>query len=188
MDRKLHRVCVVKSSAGFSLLETLVAITLLTVGVCSLAQLFVISARANQRAHAITTASVLAQQKMEQLRALMWGVDDLGRALTDTTSDTTTMPERPAGGVGLSPSPGNTLAMDTPGYCDFVDAFGELVDAGAGPSSVPAASVYTRRWSITRVPANPDNTIVVQVRVIATTPWGQGESASIVGVRTRRGA
>ncbi len=177
-----------KSSAGFSLLETLVAITLLTVGVCSLAQLFVISARANQRAHVMTTASVLAQQKMEQLRALMWGLDDLGRALTDTTSNTTTVPESSVGGVGLSPSPGNTLAMDAPGYCDFVDAFGGLVDGGASSSSAQAASVYTRRWSITRVPADPDNTIVIQVRVIATTPWGQGESASLVGVRTRRGA
>ncbi len=136
----------------------------------------------------MTTISVLAQQKMEQLRALTWGVDDLGRPLTDTTSDTTTVPERPAGGTGLSPSPGNTLAMDTPGYCDFVDAFGGLLDEGASTSRARTASVYTRRWSITRVPADPDNTIVIQVRVIATTPWGQGESASIVGVRTRRGA
>lgn len=128
------------------------------------------------------------QAGQEQLRALTWGLDDLGRALTDTTSDTTTVPERPSGGMGLSPSPGNTLATDTPGYCDFVDAFGGLLDGGAIAASAPTGSVYTRRWSITRVPADPDNTIVIQVRVIARTPWGQGESASLVGVRTRRGA
>ena len=43
---------------GFSLLETLVATTLMTVALASLAQLFLISTKANQSARLTTTASV----------------------------------------------------------------------------------------------------------------------------------
>ena len=177
----------VKAETGFSLLETLVAVTLLSIGVGALAQLSVISADANRRARAITTASVLAQQKMEQLRALTWRFDPLGLRVSDETSDTSVTPEAPTGGTGLSVSPAASLATNTPGYCDFVDPSGRLLGDGGGGSEVPANALYIRRWSIAGVPADPENTIAIQVLVTTTGAQHSGESARLVSVRTRRG-
>ena len=63
---------------GFSLIEVLVATTVTTIGTLALAQLCVMSMRMNQDARATTFATVLASQKMEQLRALAWASDALG--------------------------------------------------------------------------------------------------------------
>lgn len=91
-------------SSGFSLLEVLVATTIMLVGVAALAQLAVLAARANRTAHTTTVAAVLAQQKMEQLR-----------------------------GLGLSPSPAGALGQNTTGYCDFVDGNGRVLGGGTTP-------------------------------------------------------
>src|SRR6266540_4803072 len=104
---------------GFSLIEVLAATTILTVALAALAQLFAISAKSNSSAKATTFASVLAQQKMEQLRGLTWGYDALGLPLTDTTTNISVMPET-AGGHGLTPSPTAALSQNTVGYCDFL--------------------------------------------------------------------
>ncbi len=140
------------------------ATSLLVVAVASLAQLFVISVRANARARVTTYASVLAQQKMEQLRGLTWGFDPLGLPLTDTTTDVSVTPERAAAGRGLSPSPADadTLGVNTDGYCDFLDGSGRWL---AGGATAPAGTIFVRRWSVEPLPTNPNNTIVLQVLV-----------------------
>jgi len=109
---------------GFSILEVLMATTILTVGLAALAQLFAISTRANFSAKTTSTAAILAQQKMEQLRALTWGFDVLGLPLSDYSSDTTVIPEAPTGGKGLTPSPPDVLKSNQDGYCDFLDRYG----------------------------------------------------------------
>ena len=83
---------------GFSLVEVLLATTLLTVAIASLAQLFAISTRANTNARLTTFTTVLAQQKMEQLRSLTWGFDSQGLPLTDTSTNITAAVEAPTGG------------------------------------------------------------------------------------------
>src|SRR5882762_10349392 len=136
-----------RREGGFSLLEVLVATTLMAVGLTALAQLFGVSTRANHSAKATTYASVLAQQKMEQLRGLTWGFDTLGLPLTDTTTDVSVTPERAAAGRGLSPSPAGaaTLGVNTDGYCDFLDGSGRWL---AGGATAPAGAIFVRRWSV----------------------------------------
>ena len=63
---------------GFALLDALLASTLLVVGVLSLAQIFALAARANGTARHLTIASVLAAQKIEELRSMPWRVPDEG--------------------------------------------------------------------------------------------------------------
>jgi hypothetical protein len=170
------------------LLEVLIATTILTAAVVSLAQLFVIATRANSSARAATYASVLAQQKMEQLRGLAWGFDPQGLPFSDVSTDITVTPERSNGGVGLSPSPSNTLTMSTAGYCDYVDAFGSSLGGG---STAPAGTVYVRRWSIEALPANPADSLVLQVLVTRAGNRGAAarrlpNEARIVSVKTRK--
>ncbi len=57
---------------GFSLVEALVAATVLTVGLVSLAQLMILARSGGQAAWVTTAASILAQDQMEQLRTIVW--------------------------------------------------------------------------------------------------------------------
>src|SRR6185369_13200459 len=118
--------------SGFSLIEVMVATGLLVTALVTLAQLFVISTRSNLGSHNTTYAAVLAEQKLEELRALAWGYDTQGLALSDTTTNTTVSPETPTGGTGLSPSPSTSLQSNTSGYVDYVDSFGNKLDDGDG--------------------------------------------------------
>jgi len=181
---------------GFSIIEVVVATSLLTVAVLALAQLFTISTRANVSAKTTTFATLLAQQKMEQLRGLTWGFDALGLPQTDTTTDISLVPEAQAAGGrrGLSPSPVGALGQNTPGYCDFVDKNGNTLGACGTPN--PAA-YYVRRWAVEPLPTNPNNTVVLQVLVARNLSRGAADQivdtvkrlpdeARIISVKTRK--
>ena len=178
--------------SGFSLVEVMVATGLLATALVSLAQLFVISTRSNIGSHNTTYTSVLAGQKLEELRALAWGYDTQGLPLSDTTTDTSVFPETPAGGTGLSPSPASSLQSNTAGYVDYVDSFGNKLGTGVSP---PNQAIYTRRWSITPLPTNPNNTLVIQVLVTRNRNRGVAdegavmrlpEEARMITVKTRK--
>src|SRR5712692_7903828 len=89
------------TEAGFSLAEVIVATGILSVAIASLGQLFAISTASNRGARHTTHATVLASQKMEQLRGLTFGFDTLGLPLTDVSTDVTVDPPVPEGGTGL---------------------------------------------------------------------------------------
>ncbi|PWT80245.1 MAG: hypothetical protein C5B57_12545 [Blastocatellia bacterium] len=163
MDRELHRPLAMER--GFSLVEALFATTILAVGIGALSQLFLAAVRANQIATSTTLTTVLASQKLEQLRALAWTVDVSGASRSDTSTDTAAFPEQPAGGTGLHPSGADTLAQNTAGYCDFLDATGRIVGAGA---SAPATLAFVRRWSIEPIP-NASDLLAIQVSVMPVT-------------------
>jgi prepilin-type N-terminal cleavage/methylation domain-containing protein len=183
---------------GFSLVEVLFALVVLSVAVSGLAHLFTVAAYTNARAHATTYAAVLAQQKMEQLRGLAYGFDPSGVAVTDVDTDITVQPELPSGGAGLQSSPPGALAADTVGYVDYVDASGAtLGGVTAGP---PPGTAYIRRWSVEPLPSSA-NTMVLQVLVMRAGPRDaddnradnrnvQGrrsaEQARLVSVKTRK--
>lgn len=180
--------------SGFSLVEVLVATGLLTASIVSLAQLFAVSTRSNLSSRSTTYASVLAEQKIEELRGLTWGFDSLGLPVTDMTTDTAVTPETPAGGTGLTPSPSTALRENTSGYVDYVDMFGNKV--GTGGTSPPGNAIYTRRWTVEPLPTNPNNTIIIQVLVTPIRDRGNAaesgsvarlpDEARIVTVKTRK--
>lgn len=151
------------SSRGFSLVEVLVSMGLLTVVSLGVAQLFGLSTRANYTAKGQTTTTVLAEQKLEELRSLMWGFDTegLGLPVSDTTTNLAVYPHT-SNGTGLNPTPAGSLEENTAGCVDFLDANGAWVGTGLTP---PGNAVYIRRWAIQPLPTNPNNTLVLQVLV-----------------------
>lgn len=158
---------------GFSLLETVIATGLIAGAITALAQMFAISVANNISARSGSYATVLAGQKMEQLRGLTWGFDTIGLPAADLTTDTTAPIDVPGGGTGLSPSPGGTLTANTAGYVDYVDQFGHILGGG---ETMPARAVYTRRWSIASLPGHPD-TLVLQVLVTRHANRGSTDAA-----------
>ena len=183
------------SSRGFSLVEVLVAMGILTAVSLGVAQLFALSAKNNLTAKGQTSTTSMAEQKLEQLRALTWGFDLAGEGLpvTDTTTNLTVNPPQ-HNGTGLNPSPSDSLERNTDGFVDFLDANGQWVGTGTTP---PGSAVYIRRWSITPLPTNPNNTIVIEVLVTpvsnemarvtsAFTRTRMSGDALIVTVKTRK--
>jgi prepilin-type N-terminal cleavage/methylation domain-containing protein len=112
-----------KSSAesGFTLVESLIAILILTTGLLSLAQVLTFTVMASktygQDAAKITAA---AQDKMEELTNLDF---------TDTTTNLTVDPPYTTDGVGLTE--GGSIPPTTPatGYVDYLDASGARTTA-----------------------------------------------------------
>jgi prepilin-type N-terminal cleavage/methylation domain-containing protein len=177
---------------GFSLIEVLVATAILTIGVTALAQLVTIAMRVNASARATTSAVLLAQAKMEQLRSLAWGVDANGAPISDLTSDVAAMPDASSGGVGLTPSPPDALVAMRAGYYDFVDSSGHALGGGGAP---PADARYLRRWSIEPVDAFAESTLTLRVRVTRVQGSASGavigasrqpDEARLVSIKTRK--
>ena len=165
----------VMSDRGFTLLEVLVATTLLFVAVAALAGLSVMATQANAHAKTTTFAALLAARKIEELRALSWGYDALGNPRSDS---------------GLAASPSDALDQNTSGYCDFLDPGGALLGGGTSP---PTQTAFVRRWSIQPLPSNPANVLVVQVVVRRLRSGAAGgavvstDEAALATVRTRTG-
>jgi prepilin-type N-terminal cleavage/methylation domain-containing protein len=193
-------------SRGFSLIEVAMATSLMAILALGVAQLFAVGALANLRAKNQTSLSLLAVQKMEQLKALQWGFDQgpdaLGLAMSDLATDLsqcrwTSSPEHcatmnamiPAAGNGLNPSPDGTLDANTAGYVDYLDRNGNWMGNGA---VMPPAAHYARRWAIEPLPTNPHNTLVLQVRVLTREAAGANAVAARIGgvtlvsVKTRK--
>jgi len=179
---------------GFSLVEVLFALVVLSVAVSGLAHLFTVAAYTNARARATTYAAVLAQQKMEQLRGLAYGFEPGGGAVTDVETDITVQPELPAGGAGLQSSPPGALADNTVGYVDYVDASGASL--GGAAAVPPPGAAYVRRWSVESLPSSA-NTMVLQVLVMRARPRDaadnrispsgrSAEESRLVSVKTRK--
>ena len=108
----------IRGARGCSLIEVLVSIGILTVAVVALAQLTVIAARANLQAGRTSFATVIAQEKIEEI-----------------------LPEDLAPNL----SPAGALTTSVGGWFDFVDRHGRSVGTGARP---PSGSGYLRRWSV----------------------------------------
>jgi type II secretory pathway pseudopilin PulG len=111
---------------GFSLIETIVAAGIVAGAFAALAQMFALSSAKNTAARNGSSAMVLAGQKMEQLRGLVWGID---------------LDE------------GGDLGASAPGFADYADQAGNLLSSGGG---IPAGTVYVRRWSVTAMPSKSD--------------------------------
>ena len=168
------------SNRGFSLIEVVISMGLLTTVCLGVAQLFAVSTHANRVARDQTSTSAMAEQKMEQIRSLTWGFDlqGLGLPVTDTTTNLAVYPHQ-ANGPGLNPSPSDSLEQNTQFYVDYLDATGAYVGTGA---DVPGEAAFVRRWSITPLPTNPNNTIVIRVLVSPVS----NENARRVSAQARR--
>jgi hypothetical protein len=164
-----------KDARGSTLVEALVATVILTTGLLTMAGLVRVATATNTVARNGTLAGVLAEQKIEQLRALAWEFDVSGMPVSDVSTDTAVQPESPSGGTGLQSSP-LSLQQNTPGFVDHVDGGGRIVGRGAQP---PLAAVYTRRWSIEPMPSSAGPAVLIQVLVTSVRNRGRADQGAV---------
>ncbi len=175
----MHRPPPRSSSAGFTILEVVVALVLLAGALSGVAGLLTVSFTAARQARVQTSTTLLAVQKLEQLRSLTWASDAAGLPESDLETDLCVDPPG-AGGTGLHPSPGTALTQNVSGYVDYLGRRGEWVGTGVTP---PSQAVYARRWSIEPLVEDPADTLVLQVLVTAA-PWSGASAGRLPGDAT----
>ncbi len=166
-------------ASGFTLLEVLIALTLLTGSLLVAFQVMGVAAKATESARATTLGTTLASQKIEQLRALGWGMASDGTPAEDFDSDAARWPVGSTGGNGLAPSAPGTLATDTPGYVDYLDVRGQWIGAGGSP---PGPAAFTRRWSVEPGGAAFPATLLLRVVVLRRGAATRGGGANWVPI------
>jgi len=139
------------SLRGATLIEALVATCVLTTGVLAMAKLMTIATTANLSARSSTVAAILAEERVEQLRAL--------------------------GRIGLDVSPPSALQRNTPGFVDYVDAYG--VSVGGGGEAPPQA-IYSRRWSVEPLAGHAGSAFLIQVLVTPYRDRGRADQGDVL--------
>ena len=131
-----------KSESGFTLIEVLIAIVILSIGLLSLAQMIVLATRANSLSGRMTASAALARERLERLKAAPFYTNPAIRARNPVLQD----------GGDVDAGGGN--------YVQFYDADGQPVAAGTG--------IYEVRWEINSVisPGLPLEMLEIRVRCL----------------------
>ncbi len=160
------------SDAGFALLEVLITAGLVVTVAAGSSHILSIATRAAHSARVRSIESMLAAEKIEQLRSLAWthtttASPSISISSSDFTSDLSTDPATD-GGPGLLASPPGTLEADVPQYVDYLDGVGRIASGG----TLPAAAVFIRRWAVRPLASDPDNLLVFTVVGTTRAPGG----------------
>jgi prepilin-type N-terminal cleavage/methylation domain-containing protein len=126
---------------GFTLIEVMVAIMILTVGLLALAQMMVLATNSNSLSGRMTSASALAKEQMERLKATPFYIDPINRTRNPALQD---------GGD-----------IDAAG-----GAYSRLYDEEGLP--VGGGGLYEVRWEIETIPTNlPLEMVEIRVRCVS---------------------
>jgi type II secretory pathway pseudopilin PulG len=151
-------------AAGFTLIETIFALTLLMIVAAGVMPLALVAVKATEnQGHLAARTTEYAQDKLEQLMALAYG---------DASTDTRVFPSADLNGSGLTI--GGSSNPDAPAnlYVDYLDIDGNLVTPD-GPDSTEW--FYKRVWQVSSPRANLKLiTVTATVRVAS-----QGGSGSV---------
>jgi Tfp pilus assembly protein PilV len=141
------------SEDGTTLVETIIALTVLVVAIVGLMGMVTLTAKLTEdQGHLAARATEYAQDKMEQLLALKYG---------DSTSNTAVFPATAAGGTGLAIGGTSDPNGAAAGYVDWLDGNGNLL-AGNGVTA-PANWFYKRVWQVSPAAVNLKQVTVTTV-------------------------
>ena len=150
-------------SAGYALIETLVAAAIVVALAAGVAQVALLTGAAVQASGAQGRALFLAVQKIEQLQSLAWTFDADLQPVSDESTSLAFDPPAP-GGRGLQAS-GPVTGTGGDGYVDYLDRDGRWIGTGPQP---PAGTAFVRRWSVSPLAAAGGDPLLLQVVVVAT--------------------
>ena len=160
--------------SGFSLLETMVALSLLLVAAAGLLPLGVIAfSTSENQGHLSARASEYAQDKLEQLMALSYG---------DATSDTRVFPAPEIGGSGLTVGGSTNPAAPVAQYVDYLDIDGTLIPSPSG--APPAGWYYQRVWQVTGPQPNLKQITVTATVARSAGSWALRPRATVTALKT----
>jgi hypothetical protein len=155
------------SARGATLVEVLVAASLLITMAAGMASLILLAHRAGEQVEHLLQATALAATRVQVLRAVPWRYEIDGSA-----------PEAP----GLDYSPADALDRNAAGYWDAADERGQPLS-----DSAAAGATFVRRWAIRPVPSGSTQARAIEVCVFrAPVDRHPAPLACQVSVRTRQ--
>jgi len=143
------------NEGGFTLIEVLVAIVILSVGLLSLAQMMVLATSSNTLSGRMTSSSALAKEQLERLKAAPFYTDPRAQARNPMLAD------------------GGKIDVAEPGYVQYYDSDGI-------PTVDRAGALYEVRWEIETFPS-PLPLAMVQIRVRCLPAAGMEDQYAIIG-------
>jgi Tfp pilus assembly protein PilV len=167
---KTSRQLDVRSPAGTTLIETVIACAILLVVVSGLLSMVTVATNLTENeGHLVARTTQYAQDKMEQLLALKY---------EDSQSDTTVYPVAAAGGTGLvsggSVDPAAPVAL----YVDYLDQSGNLqVSVG---TTAPDGWFYKRVWQVSLPPLSSNLKQITVTAIVRSSVGGAQLSQSTV--------
>jgi type IV pilus assembly protein PilV len=139
---------------GFTLIEVMVAIIILTVGLLSLAQMMVLATNSNTLSGRMTSASALAKEQLERLKATPFFSDPRSGTRDPALTD------------------GGDLDSPVAGYVQYYDPDGRVTAAGT--------AMYEVRWQIETV-GGPLPLQMVRIRVRCLPAAGMQDQFAVIG-------
>jgi type IV pilus assembly protein PilV len=112
-----------RKQSGFSLIEVMVAVVILTVGLLALAQLMVIATNSNALSGRMTSSAAIAKERLELLKAAPFYTDVNTRTINPLLL------------------PGGDVNSTVGGYSQFYDQNGQPLPGAAG-------ALYEVRWRV----------------------------------------
>jgi hypothetical protein len=154
-----------RADRGTTLLEAIVAASLLATIAVGTASLILLARRLGERAEQLMTATTLAAARLEALRSIPW-VYDIGGAVPEVAD--------------LSLSPPDALERNATGFWDATDGSGRPLSSSTEPA-------FLRRWAIASAVAGPAQARGIEVCVF-TWPVERNPVplACLAGARTRQ--
>ena len=154
-----------RAQRGMTLIEVLVALSILAIAILALAPLFTISVKTNASAHQLTNANTLAREKLEELSG--YPRSDTRLKVLDTKNAAgptgTTITTPPLASVGLcDPVPGATPPRN---WCDndlpkwFQPSTGAVSYATTSPGITWFSYPYSRTYTVEQF----DGTLVTRI-------------------------
>ena len=156
---------------GVTLIETMIAATVLIIGVTGVMAVFTVSISQNSGQGDIATrTAIYAQVKIEQLMAM---------SFNDGASNTTVYPTASSGGTGLGGTMAGNATVGGINPASPATNYVDYLNAGAQQTTATGAS-FMRQWTIlTNAPGNL-KTIKVLVTVKNWTGKGLAPSTTLV--------
>jgi len=181
------------SQAGMSLVELMIALSILAIGMGALTNLLVVAMASDNRNSKDTSATLLAQMVVEQISA-QHPNSNAAISVTDCASNTWTVATTGA----VSPGAGANLVTSSTaagyGGIDQTQAYSNItanyamkyVDCGgAGNTGIP--TTYDVRWNVMTIDANYTRLVTASARPLSTNELGGLQFALPINLRAVSG-
>jgi len=154
---------------GFTLLETIIAMSVLLIGATGMLGLHAQGLRMEGDARRITRATAIAQDLMDQVSLWPWGDPRLGSAALSNNSMLATLGD-----------PAYAFESGSPPTASFSDASGGLTQGSTNWHGIPVSDIqsegYERYWNVAYVDDSNGNGTpdAARIAVIVRYPAGPG--------------
>ena len=172
--RTARRQADAAGAAGFTLIETMFALTILMIVAAGVMPLALVAVKATEnQGHLAARTTEYAQDKLEQLMSLSYG---------DAETDTRVFPSLAAGGTGLTIGGSDDVDAPVDQYVDYLDIDGNFV---ADADDAGTDWFYKRVWQVSSPRANLKLiSVTATVRVAAQGGIGETPRSTVSALKT----